>query len=376
MKVLHCPIDIGGNASGLAGAQRGLGISAFAVTLRESPLGFNGDECLTSQDTSLLLRESARFRLLSRALQCDVIHFYFGETILTPRRFPDLYMRSPVSITERLRAAYARLVWMKDLPLLAGLGKTLAMTFLGDDARLVSHAQEKYQCSHLHVPELAHLYGARDPTKQRMIAKVDRYVDLIYTTNPDLLEILPARARFLPYCNIHLRAAKRRSFGTRPLIVGHAPTDRRAKGTSLILAAIEELRGRGLEFEFRLIEGHHHLQSREYIGELDILIDQLLVGWFGGVAVEAMEAGTIVMAYLRDSDIERSPFEAHELPIKRTTAETFTEDLEQLIRMSPADLAILSDKSNSFVRQAFNPERTARSVVQDYELAMAKRRRN
>jgi hypothetical protein len=45
---------------------------------------------------------------------------------------------------------------------------------------------------------------------------------------------------------------------------------------------------RNVEFEFDLIRGVSHDEAMRRIGEADLFIDQVLAGWYGGAAVEAM----------------------------------------------------------------------------------------
>ena len=47
-------------------------------------------------------------------------------------------------------------------------------------------------------------------------------------------------------------------------------------------------------------------RTRRY-RDADIVVDQLLAGWYGGFAVEAMALGKPVIAYLRESDLHHVP---------------------------------------------------------------------
>ena len=76
-----------------------------------------------------------------------------------------------------------------------------------------------------------------------------------------------------------------------PIRIAHAPTHFGAKGTSFVLAAIAELRAAGVAFEFDLIQGVSHDEAIARIAQCDLFIDQLLAGWYGGAAVEAMMLG-------------------------------------------------------------------------------------
>ena len=87
------------------------------------------------------------------------------------------------------------------------------------------------------------------------------------------------------------------------------------KGTHLLIRVIENLRAEGLDFNFVLIENLSHAEAIERFKEIDVLIDQLLIGWYGGLSVECMALSKVVMCYLRDDDLGFIPKEMkNEIP--------------------------------------------------------------
>lgn len=378
MRIIHCFADIGGNASGLAAAQRDLGVSAEMVSFATSPLGFSGDRILVPQGANGLRREAARLGFLLHALRSyDVIHFYFGDTFLTPRRFPSAAAKvnnqgsSLRQLAHKMRAAYCKAVWMRDLPLLKTAGKTIAMTFLGDDIRTVAFAEQHNSESHLLVPENRHLQAPWDADKDSIIKKASRYADLIYATNPDLLALLPERAQFLPYCNIDPHKIKARLIPEQgPLHIAHAPTQRATKGTAHVLAAIEQLQADGNDFTFDLIEGAHYQQARDRMARADIFIDQLKVGWYGGACVEAMAMGALCVAYLHPADVKLSPYNRQDLPLVQASARTLTQTLRNLLGQPRKHLQQQATAGRSFVNDQHDPNQLALRVLQDYSAAL------
>jgi hypothetical protein len=85
----------------------------------------------------------------------------------------------------------------------------------------------------------------------------------------------------------------------RPLIV-HAPTHTAVKGTGHVVRAIYELMNEGYQFDFRLVSGMAHSAAMEFYRRADIVIDQLHVGTYGQLAVEAMALGKVVISYISD----------------------------------------------------------------------------
>lgn len=368
MRIVHCFTDIGGNASGLARAQRALGAEAEMISFVPSALGFSGDAVLVPEGAGALRRERLRLGFLWRALRhFDVVHFYFADTLLTPSRYPHAPLPAGASRAARLHAAYARAVWMKDLPLLKAAGKTIAMTFLGDDIRTLALARRHNPESHLLAPENAALHAGLEADKVRIVARAARYADLIYATNPDLLALLPERAAFLPYTCIDPAEIAPRPIRTEgPLRIMHAPTHRITKGTPHVLAAVEALKAAGSEIEFRLIENLPHQEARRLMQDADIFVDQLRVGWYGGSCVEAMAMGAVAVAYLHGPDIALSPFGASDLPIVSATAHDIEVRLAGLLQQDRAALHRLAGTSVAFVRRHHDPARIAARVLGDY----------
>ena len=55
--------------------------------------------------------------------------------------------------------------------------------------------------------------------------------------------------------------------------------------------------------ELVLIEGMTYEQARQVYPTADLLIDKVLAGWYGGVAVELMALAKPVVCYIREGDL-------------------------------------------------------------------------
>ncbi len=305
MRVLHVPAAVGGNPQSLARAERALGVESHAVSLNAPPFGYACDEVLWQEGDGLLRRELKRWRLFRRALhEFDVIHFNFGQSILT---WGGLFSNRPVlGPVEHLLLPVARHLELLDLPALRRAGKVIAVTYQGDDARQGDVCRNTFAISMVDGVEPGYYSAWSDARKRERIAKFARYADLIYGVNPDLMHVLPAAARFIPFANVDLQdwkpAVPAAAGNQRPLVV-HAPSHRGVKGTAHVLAAVTRLHQEGVAFEFRLVEGLSNAAARAVYEQADLVVDQLLAGWYGGLAVEAMALGKPVIAYLRESDL-------------------------------------------------------------------------
>jgi len=341
IRVFHVPHNVAGQAAALARAERTIGLASESMVVSGTGIG----------------RELRRWRLLRRALRdFDVIHFNFGSTFL-PRYWP--------SVHHGVRAAfgwYARALELRDLGWLRSAGKAVFVTFQGDDVRTAESVRRRLGSA----AWLDEYYDPRDDArKQRAAARIVSEADGVFALNPDLLTLLPG-STFLPYANVDLQdyAPAAPTTGPRPVAV-HAPTDRRAKGTDEIVAAVRPLR----DIEFRLVEHVSRADARRALEAADIVIDQLRIGWYGGLAVEAMALGRPVIAYLDESSLDAIPREMHaELPVLSATPETLPEAIEDALKRREE----LGRRGRAFVERWHDPIAIARRLKADYERALGR----
>src|SRR5690349_22697721 len=96
MKILHGPVNVGNQPWVLSRAERRLGASSDLVIRNQTWLKYSADRVLASEGASSIesaLRSMA-FGLRSQ-WQYDVLHFYFGQTFVSPG-FPPSNSRSPI----------------------------------------------------------------------------------------------------------------------------------------------------------------------------------------------------------------------------------------------------------------------------------------
>ncbi len=369
LRVLHCPTNTGAHPAGVAWGERLAGLDSHCVTLREDPFGFRADEVLAPEGTSPVRFEARRWRLLLRALRdFDVIHFNFGRSILPSiaslATLEAAGLPRPVIATYGL---YARLLEHRDLALLHRAGKRIAVTFQGDDVRQGDVCRAAYEIE----PSLEAGYYTpqADAEARRRVARFARYADLIYALNPDLLRVLPERARFQSYGHLDLADWKPVEPVTgRPPLVIHAPTHRGVKGTRFLLQAVERLRQAGLRFDFELVEGLRREEARKVYERADLLVDQLLVGWYGGLAVELMALGKPVMAFIREADLGGIPRAmADEIPVISATPGELEDVLARWIRAPRDERLALGERSRRYVERWHDPRAIGQRQREDYE---------
>ncbi len=75
--------------------------------------------------------------------------------------------------------------------------------------------------------------------------------------------------------------------------------DKNIKGSPYILAAIEKLRKEGYNVEYYYVNDVDSKNMRYYQAQADIVVEQLIIGWWGSTGIEAMSLGKPVICYLR-----------------------------------------------------------------------------
>ncbi len=187
-----------------------------------------------------------------------------------------------------------------DILLLRASGKKVYVHFRGSEVRIQSEFRKLSPYHYVDDDEDLTISNFPEVEKRKYINFVSAVADGVFVTDPELQS-------YVPGAKIIERAIDLESWSfvgvradvERPLVV-HAPSRRGVKGTRIILDAVERLRAQGLCFDFRLVEGVSNEEARKVYERADIVIDQLRIGWYGVLAVEAMALGKPVICYIRD----------------------------------------------------------------------------
>lgn len=357
MKVLHLPTSVGGNAWGLRNGERAIGLESYCLTIDDGWLNYPSDfKIAVGPELGKITRNIRLFEAFIKFRKgYDVYHFNFGMTLLN----------------------FARLgLPLLDLPFYDAKAKIFA-TYNGCDARQKYPTIGRTGISACHDDACYAgkcVSGAMDGYRRMMIKKMGAYARHIFALNPDLLYFLPPNSSFLPYsvaewANIEYAPFKQPG---RKLKIVHAPTDRAAKGTSYILDAIERLsKARPDAVELTLVEGVSHVEALQIYASADLVIDQLLIGWYGGLAVEVMKMGKPVMCFIRDEDLKFIPPQMRsdvQEAIINVTPDTLYDVLLEVV----GNREILKEKSSAgaeYVRKWHDPITIALTVKERYESA-------
>ena len=125
-----------------------------------------------------------------------------------------------------------------------------------------------------------------------------------FITTKDLYRFVEGyEAEFLPRC-IDTALFKERTDGKvwregEPLVIGHFPTEKRIKGTNLVLEAVERLKLKGHDCSL-LSEIVPHERMPDYLSKVHVLCDWFGEGIFGIIAIEALAMGIPVVCYVKE----------------------------------------------------------------------------
>jgi len=250
-------------------------------------------------------------------------------------------------------------------------GKGIAVTFQGSDARQGDVCRELFAVCAATGEGARHFPPEQDRIKRRRIRTFAKHADRIYALNPDLLHVLPDGATFLPYSHIDLREwtpSDRVMDPNGPRLVVHAPSRQGIKGTRFILDAVNRLQSEGLPLEFVLAEELPHDEVMDLFARADLVVDQLLIGWYGAVAVEAMALGKPVICYIREEDLRFIPERMRDqIPLIGANPETVCDVLRQWVLAPHEELRKRGEQGRAYVEAWHDPLRIAERLKADYE---------
>lgn len=142
----------------------------------------------------------------------------------------------------------------------------------------------------------------------------------------------------------------------------HASTSYYFKGSNFILEAIRELEKRGVDnFEFEYITKISTNEYREKLKSADILIDQMICGWYGISAQQALEYGKVVLVYLQKERLVAMP----DCPIVNVNINDLTDVLEDLLS-NPAKLKEIGKRGIEFYQKYHTPAAVGKELLKVY----------
>lgn len=343
MRILHSHNEIAGQMGILSSAQRSLGVESYSIGYGPHRFQYKCD-----RDIILIESKNGLIQIIDRCLKTlplfleslhkyDVYHFHHGGTFF----------------------------YHYDLPLLKRLKKKLVMHFWGCDIRDKEYVTRNYKisaCKECKSEEIC------TPARGHKIIEVTReYFDAVFVGSPDLLDFYP-EADFIPVAldlekwvpnSINKKESKR---ANGLIKIFHAPSNRSMKGTSDVIEAADKLKEEGYPIQLVLVEGIPTNRVREHYLEADIVVDQLLAGWYGLFAVETMALEKPVLCYIREDMKKYAP----DLPIINTNPENIYENLKFIIE-DPELRRERGEKGRAYVEKVHDSKKIAGQLIETYK---------
>lgn len=353
MRILHAPVNIGNQAWTLSRAERNLGMRSDLVVNYNTWTQYSADEILSQYQTQNRVEYLKRWlNGLSAPFRYSVLHYYFGRSSLVFDDLPD-----------RFQLPYL------DMRIGRLLGRRIFMTLQGCDARIAVRSNQSNAftpCAAGKCAAYETCVNALDSQRREMIENVLPLCDQVFYLNPELGHFVPD-AVFMPYANVDIwKFEEIFSARSGPMRVVHAPSDPNIKGTHLILDALEQLKAE-FDFELVLVKNKPHHEAMQIYQSADLVIDQVLAGWYGGFAVEVMAMGKPVASYIRQEDLHFVPKDMRSsLPIVPLHPGNLLSDLRSAFSRRH-EWREIGHKSREYVERWHDPEKIAASLSRVYE---------
>jgi hypothetical protein len=286
MKIVHLPTDLGMRAYSLSRAEQELGLDSWMIVKRIGVHNSNSVQPLLSNN---LL--GAIFHLLtawSTSLKADVVMANNASTLLD----------------------FSRMNWdLLDLPIYKIIKKRIIVTYQGCDIRLCetcpirSSLPSQETCTN--VPTNLN-YQKFDDWKLKRFKIWSKYAYAILGITPDLCRV--QGVNYTPHAKLIKDSNYSQHFphtkNDVKIKIAHMPKQH-IKGSEWIEPTLKKMADRFYKkVDYLSISGLSWQESLETLANCDILIDQVLSGWYGGISVEAALLGVLPIAYI-DSDLLR-----------------------------------------------------------------------
>lgn len=370
LKIVHLPTTVGGNPNSLSRFLNEIGLHSTCIALQQNYLQYQTDKIIAPEKCGILKLEIRKLLNLFYFVGYDVVFFNYGRTLFAPvcvnnaivsRKYLKYFLLLAYNI-------YQTFMQYIELNLIKSLGKKIFVLYQGDDARQGDFISKNFNINIASRVSTSYYNKRSDELKKSQICTFTKYADKIYSLNPDLLYVLPYWAKFLPYSNISPEEVlpNYTAYINRPLRVAHAPSHRDVKGTDIILSAINRINHDRTFIELELVENMPNIQALEVYKTVDVVIDQLFAGWYGGFAVEAMALGKPVIVYIRMDDLKFVPQEmVEDMPFICSTPYDIEQTLQEVVKLNNSDLHKISLKSRRYVEKWHNPISIANNIKKD-----------
>ncbi len=333
-----------GQPAALAKALRKIGVEARSHCSHLNKFNYGSDRVVNLQK----LQDPQFFKeyFIELLENYDIFHFHASTFFPCDRgRFPCL----------------------QDLVLLKQAGKKIVFHFRGSEARIASQSiiKNPHHFFNLKDEKIEMLKFTRPESFQvKYIESICAISDQVYANDQEIQSYIPG-AKVIPRVfdsSSVVNPRKEKLFENSRVVVVHAPSKRVIKGSEYVLSAVKKLQKKGVEFDFQLVESCTHEEALKIYQKADIIIDQLRIGWYGVLTVEAMSMSKPVMCYIREDLL---PSLSDKLPLVPTSIEKIEADLEDLI-LDKGKQKTIGLRAFEYFKKTHEAEVVAKTLKDDY----------
>lgn len=341
VRVLHGLTGAAGLPWMLSRAQRDSGMKSDTFCADGAKFAYRSDKSVLDIDFTAI----SSF-IKTHASKYDVFQFYFRSYY-----FNKITLSYPTAI---------------DLLALKAAGKRIVFFFMGSEIRF--HSKYKEFSRFNYVDERpGNVANFPEETQRRLFSIFTSIADVWAVSDAEMESYVPGTPIVERAIDLDSWPVVKPPKNPRPRVV-HAPSRQAVKGSQYVFEAVDKLREEGLDFDFTLVENLPQSEARKVYAEADIVIDQLRIGWYGFLSVEAMAMGKPVICYIRDDLLE--DFGREGPPVAVADPETITDVLRNLIQDQNLREA-MGHRGRQFVERVHAKEVVSKKFDQLYRQAIA-----
>lgn len=350
MKIVHLPYNYGSAITALKYAEEKLGATS-SVLAHQNKFIEKPDHILSRMPW----KNPLNWLYFIKARNADILVFNGGSSLIDP------------PLTK---------IFLCDLPFYKKVPHK-AVIFQGSDIRI--HYPEAIIESRIHELSLGRKLSDGTPNgliskfeierKTRRVEKFGKHVDRFLYFNPDLSNILPSSARFVPYPiwqSEKTNVPKNLYDGSRPLRVLHTSTNRVLKGTGLIELALRTAKTIS-NIDVKILVRTDKKSVFDAMNWADVLVDQMCLGWYGAQAAEALELGLPVFCNINQKAFdELFPNYLDKMTGFINTDHKNLPDSISNLSADPEQYRLLSQAARNFVKDVHDPRKSVEIAYGDW----------
>ncbi|MFZ7102483.1 MAG: glycosyltransferase family 1 protein [Peptococcaceae bacterium] len=333
LKIIHGTMEIANQMYTMVQGLKKLGAEAKTLSYYQGYLQYKSDMSLDIY--SYISEKEANREIKHLAAQIipeyDVFHYHFGTSLTLDN---------------------------SDLPLLRELNKKVLMHHWGSDVRIYSEAVQRNPYVRVKIEDENWL--------KRKLERLSGLIDTCIVGDYELYEYVKdyySQVVMIPQViDIDGFDIPERKTSEKKITIVHAPTSPRIKGTKYILQTIEELENE-YDFDFILVKNMAYEEAKKVYLNADIVIDQMLIGSYGLVAIENMALGKPVICWISDFMKEKYP---GELPIISANPDNIKAILEGVLRNKDC-LEEIGKKSRKYVETYHDVNKYSQKLLDLYK---------